>query len=229
MWLAGESAGTGAVKGTRGCSDRELDINFTSLDADKSGSLNVAEVARYLMSLKMAITRKAYEKSFTHVMGVRGAAENFERAAPLVRALQSGEELKPPPRSLAARLGIHLKDKGVKTTDNINAIFKDGDGNGKIIEVEFCEAMAALGFTENVASLYAGFDANKNGSLDLKELVACLKDLSEQATKQLDAEAEVVNAKERMKENCENYMRQGLKLAAEHFREGGKAHNGAAI
>ena len=205
-----------------GCKDRELDLNFASLDADKSGELDAIEVSRYLLSLKQAITRKTYEKDLTKVMGLRSAAQSFEKAAPLVVALQSGEDMKPPPRSPAARLGIFLREKGVAATDDVKAIFKDGDGNGKIIEVEFTEAMQGMGCdtvsTKELGALYLGFDSNNNGSLDLKELVACLKDLHAKAKEQLDAEAAVEEMSRNREAMCDHHMREGLRLAAAHFR-----------
>ena len=222
-WLAGEATGTGDAKGARGCADRELDLNFASLDQDKSGSLDATEVSRYLMGLKVAITRKAYEKSFKLVVGLRSAAQAFERASSLVTVLESGEDMKPPERSPAAKLGIFLKGKGVKMSSatDVNAIFKDGDGNGKIIEEEFCEAMTALGYEappKELSGLFQEFDNDKNSSLAVKELVACLKTLATTATEQLAAEAVVGNAAAQRKEQAEYEMKEGLRLAFAHFR-----------
>ena len=218
-WLAGEHEG--AANGTgKGCTDRELDTSFASLDADKSGELDVTEVSRYLMSLKAAITRKRYEKSLDSVLGLRAAAQAFERAAPLATALESGEEITLPPRSLAARLGIFLKEKGVKEKD-IAKVFTDSDGNGKIVEEEFSEAVVALGFKakpKELGGLFKGFDSDRSGHLAIKELVACLKDLSGKAAAQLAAESAVVHAAAHLKENAETEMREGLRLAAMHFQ-----------
>ena len=223
-WLAGEEVG-----GRRGCTDRELDANFTTLDTDKSGSLDAAELSRYLLGLKAAITRKAYEKPLNAIVGLRSTAQTFARAAALVTDLEAsaengssgGEQGTSASRSLPARLGIHLSQAGVKreSTDDMKAMFPDGDGNGKIVRSEFGDALAALGFeatAEEVGQLFDDFDADSNGSLALKELLGKMGDLASQAAQQLAAEAASAGAEAKLRAEAEHAMREALKMARTH-------------
>ena len=155
MWLSG-----------RGCPNKTIEAYFLTLDADKSGSLDVHEVSHALLSLKEAITRKAYAERISKVRGMRNAAESFERAAALVRQLQSLDA--PPVPSVASRLGILLEEKSIK----VEQAGWDSDGTGKIDKDEFAEAVRKLGFEATDAELkelFAEIDVDSSGPKALTE------------------------------------------------------------
>ena len=96
----------------RGCTDKEINTYFSSLDNDKSGSLDVTEVGRSLLGLKEAIGRKAYAEGLGRVVGLRKVDAMLEAAAVLVVA--AGSVPAPQQASVSARLGKLLDDKNVK-------------------------------------------------------------------------------------------------------------------
>ena len=87
----------------------------------------VSFVTRSFASTAKADEIKAFFDANPIPSANRKVQQSLERAVPLVVSLQSGEEMKPPPRSPAAKLGIFLKEKGVKMNNpaDVNVIFKD--------------------------------------------------------------------------------------------------------
>jgi len=208
-WLSGE---TTALVG-KGCSDTQMHTYFATLDTDKSGSLDVKEVSRQLLQLKEAITRKTYADAVAKVTGLRQASEAFEKAAVLVTAVASVPVAQGP--TVSARLGKLLQEKAVKI-DSLRTGW-DPDGSGKIDKEEFQKALAGLGFectAEEVEQLFIEFDQDSGKTLSVKELVASMKKLQQDARDQAAAEANAAGAASDAVGAAENSVRHAFKLAA---------------
>jgi len=210
-WLAGERT---SLVG-KGCSNREIDTYFSSIDTDKSGSLDVNEVSRQLLQLKEAIRRKAYASGLAKCTGLRQTMEAFQRAAALVVTWQSRPAARRP--SASTCLGKLLLEKSIKVDALRTGL--DLDGSGKIDKVEFGEALRShgLGFectAEEVDELFDEFDVDCSQSLVVKELMVSITKLLQDARDQAAAEARAAGDASGARVQAEQAMRRAFKLAA---------------
>jgi len=199
----------------KGCSNREIDTYFSSIDTDKSGSLDVNEVSRQLLQLKEAIRRKAYASGLAKCTGLRQTMEAFQRAAALVVTWQSRPAARRP--SASTCLGKLLLEKSIKVDALRTGL--DLDGSGKIDKVEFGEALRShgLGFectAEEVDELFDEFDVDCSQSLVVKELMVSITKLLQDARDQAAAEARAAGDASGARVQAEQAMRRAFKLAA---------------
>jgi len=209
VWISGEESD---LLG-KGCTDKELNTYFATLDNDKSGSLDVHELGRNLLSLKEAVTRKQYADGVGKVVGLHQVHNAFEEAAALCEVFAA--QPPPPPPNPSARLGKLLKEKAVK----IDALRTgwDPDGSGKIDKEEFATAMAGLGFectAEELDQIFIDFDQDASSTLLVKELVTSMKRLQQEAKDQAAAEASAAGAASSALGAAEQAIKRAFKLAA---------------
>ena len=205
---------------------KEVDKMFDELDADKGGSLDLAELRQAFKKLQDKAASAA-----TSAGSVGEQAEFFRRRADLARRsvepVRAHEKAKKEltklqdNQSLGARIGSWLFGKQIATV--IAKWDKSGDGN--LDRAEFRENVQGLGMgASNIEcdELFESLDSDGGGELDVSEIRKAFKVLQDEAAqtkeqiKELKAqEADLKKAAKQAQNEWKEAMREDAEAKAE--------------